>query len=51
MDPKEVQNIRKIAEKVKAKNEEERLEIARELNEVAKIIIELNHLQKRKGLP
>ena len=51
MEPREVRNIRKIAAKVKAGNKEEQLEIAQELNEIAKIIIELNHLQKRRGLP
>lgn len=49
MEPKELLNIQKIAKKVKADNYETKLEIAKELNEIAKIIIELNHARKERN--
>ena len=51
MEPSEVRNIKEIAKTIRIKDEKRKLEIAKELNELAKIIIELNHSKKKKGEP
>ena len=51
MEPTEVLNIQKIARKVRAKDKETKLQIAKGLNEIAKIIIELHHNGKQDKSP
>lgn len=51
MEPTEVLNIRKIARKVKKGDKNTKLQIAKELNEIAKIIIELHYQEKQGKTP
>ncbi len=43
MEPTEVLNVKKIARKIKTGDNETRSQIAKELNEIAKIIIDLHY--------
>ena len=51
MEPTEVLNIKKIARKVKKGDKDTKLHIAKELNEIAKIIIELHYQEKQGKTP
>ncbi|MBR2710607.1 hypothetical protein IKF02_03200 [Candidatus Saccharibacteria bacterium] len=51
MEPTEVLNIKKIARKVKKGDKDTKLQIAKELNEIAKIIIELHYQEKQGKTP
>lgn len=46
MEPSQVQNVRKIAKKIKTGDKETKRKIAEELNEIAKIIIDLHYSKK-----
>ena len=46
VEPEEILNVDKIARKVKVKDKNKKIQIARELNEIAKIIIELHYKEK-----
>lgn len=48
MEPSRVLNVRKIAKKVKTNDKNIKKQIAEELNEIAKIIIDLHYSRKRK---
>ena len=48
MEPSQVLNVRKIARKVKANDKNTKRQIAEELNEIAKIIIDLHYSRKSK---
>ena len=51
MEPTEVLNVKKIARKVKSGDSKTKLQIAKELNEIAKIIIDLHYREEQDKTP
>ena len=51
MESTEVLSIKKIARKVKKGDKDTKLQIAKEPNEIAKIIIKLHHNEKQGKTP